>query len=77
VVRSRGRATLSNVADLARGLGAARYSKVSSGGNSKKRKAEPDKETMDISAVAGGKVDMKKEVRSMPAHMLMSRTQSR
>lgn len=57
-----GRATLSNVSDLARGLGSASYTGMSSGGNSKKRKADPEKVSMDTASIAGGKVTLNKEV---------------
>jgi ATP-dependent DNA helicase Q1 len=61
VERNSGRATLSNVSDLARGLGSASYSGTSSDGNSKKRK-DPEKVSMDTISVAGGKVTLNKEV---------------
>jgi ATP-dependent DNA helicase Q1 len=64
VEREGGRATLSNVSDLARGLGSASYTSLSLGGNSKKRKADPEKGTMDTLAVAGGKVTLNKDVRN-------------
>jgi ATP-dependent DNA helicase Q1 len=62
VERNSGRATLSNVSDLVRGLGSASYTGISAGGNSKKRKADPEKVSMDTASVAGGKVTLNKEV---------------
>lgn len=53
---------MSNVSDLSRGLGSASYTSLSMGGNSKKRKADPEKGTMDTLAVAGGKVTLNKDV---------------
>jgi len=62
VEQNGGRATLSNVSDLTRGLGSASYTATSSGGNSKKRKADPEKVSMDTATVAGGKLALNKEV---------------
>jgi len=62
VEQNGGRATLSNVSDLARGLGSASYTATSLGGNSKKRKADPEKVSMDTATVAGGKLALNKEV---------------
>jgi hypothetical protein len=53
---------LSNVSDLVRGLGSASYTGISSGGNSKKRKADPEKVSMDTASVAGGKITLNKDV---------------
>jgi ATP-dependent DNA helicase Q1 len=64
VERNSGRATLANISDLARGLGSASYTGTSSGGNSKKRKADPEKASMDTTSVAGGKITLNKEVRT-------------
>ena len=76
VEREGGRATLSNVSDLSRGLGSASYTSLSSGGNSKKRKADPEKGTMDTLAVAGGKVTLNKDVSrwDMGERQLIART---
>lgn len=62
VERNNGRATLANISDLARGLGSASYTGTSSSDFSKKRKADPEKVTMDIMAIAGGKITLNKEV---------------
>jgi hypothetical protein len=74
VERNSGRATLSNVSDLARGLGSASYTGISSGGNSKKRKADPEKVSMDTASVAGEKITLNKEVSLMQWLELMTRT---
>jgi hypothetical protein len=65
---------LSNVSDLARGLGSASYTGISAGGNPKKRKADPEKVSMDTASVAGGKITLNKEVSPSQRRELMART---
>lgn len=62
VERNNGRATLANISDLTRGLGSASYTGTASSEFSKKRKADPEKITMDTTSIAGGKVTLNKEV---------------
>lgn len=64
--RTGGRGTLASVSDLVRGLGKGGYT-VLAGGNSKKRKPDPEKATMDITALVGNKVELNKDVSTYPA----------
>lgn len=73
--RSGGRATLSSVSDLVRGLGGGNYTVLSSG-NSKKRKPDPEKATLDVASVAGSKVALSKDVRGRSIFVLTHRTPS-
>lgn len=56
-----GRVTLTNLADLVRGLAGGSYA-IPADGSSRKRKAEPTKGQVNVSNLTGGKVDLNKEV---------------
>ena len=65
----KGRVTLANLADLVRGLGGGAFA-IPGDGGSKKRKAEAEKGQLDVVDVAGGKVELNKEVRGGLASIL-------
>lgn len=71
-----GRATLASVSDLVRGLGKGGYT-VLAGSNSKKRKPDPEKATMDIEKLVGSKVALNKDVGVIPPAFLIHRTLNR
>lgn len=62
VQKEGGRVTLANLADLVRGLGKGSFA-IPSDGSSRKRKAEAEQGQLDVNSVAGGKVELNKEVR--------------
>lgn len=59
-----GRVTLANLADLARGLAGGSFGVVDEGqGKKRKTKMAAEKATLDVQVVAGGKVELNKDVR--------------
>lgn len=62
-----GRVTLANLADLVRGLGGGSFGVVDEGhGRKRKAKLAAEKGSLDVQAIAGGKVELNKEVQFAP-----------
>jgi ATP-dependent DNA helicase Q1 len=59
VIRCGGRVTLANLADLVRGLGGGSFA-VPAGG--KRKRAEPEKASLNLEGLIGGKITMNKDV---------------
>jgi ATP-dependent DNA helicase Q1 len=61
VQREGGRVTLATLADLVRGLGGGSFAVAT--GKGRKRKVTNEKMSVDLVGIAGGKVELNKEVR--------------
>ena len=59
-----GRLTLGTLADLVRGLGGGSFAMTDTSGRGTKRKMTGEKRSVDLDAIAGGKVNLSKEVSS-------------